>query len=279
MTPSFGPSSLQEQLAAVLAEARRGEADLLEAACLAGLIQRLGQAPERFDVPVERLEAALVDAVDACIGCTADDPPEHSWDCLAALDELCAAATWLGHADRMRALVEEAAGFVRADPDTWRVHADAAAGLLRAEPPLPVDPAGALWRAVEASARALLSADEHGEAPLALKQQLGLPVVVDLLPYLQHGRRRAAAEALDLVDVPSRLLAAGEAWQLYLTVGTDGAPRLVLLGAQAEAHRDGDPVLLEPDPDEGVGCPALAGTWTIRVGEQQVCFALVDSAP
>lgn len=268
MIAPTGTELLREQLEAALAEIERGEGHPLEAAALAGLLQRTEVAPEMElpEIPADRIAAAALEAADAVIGCEPHHDEAEVWDALSALDETCAAATWLGVPHLVHAYVQDAVGFVRADPDTWQPHAPAATELLRTQPPLSSDPARLLWAAVEASRWAHDEPDAEGEAPAGLKERLGIPIVIDLAPFLAVSQRLAAADQISTEDLPTRMLATGDGWELHLTLDEDDRPKLVLLGAGEELFtRDGMEVHLVQDPDEGRSTLAHPGIWELRV--------------
>ncbi|MBK9643640.1 MAG: hypothetical protein IPO67_00535 [Deltaproteobacteria bacterium] len=128
-------------LGAQLQEALRG-GDPLTLARIAGLVHRvapndpallhardaLAAASIDLSAPAEDALARLEDAGE-------DDDAEQTWGALCAFDELLAAATFLGAAESLREVTEDAARLIRAFPEPWRPHAEAATALLRDQPP------------------------------------------------------------------------------------------------------------------------------------------------
>ena len=268
-------------LRAQLEEATAADAHPLERAALAGLLQRL--APDDPLLSATRggpdagaaLDEDVEDALDQLLAVDEDDDSAESWDALCALDELCAAATFLGHPDRIAAAVDEACRLVRAFPEPWAAHADAAAELLRDRAPRPGDPAAALWAAVEASqwpAGVAPRADEDG-APLGARRRLGLDVVVSLMAFRQRVPIRLAAAGA-LPEEPAWLgLGRGTGWEVALTEGDTGEPVLLLSSAEGRLSRDGEAVAATPGPD-GLVCAATPGEWTISVGDETLDFRI-----
>lgn len=263
-----------------LLQALAGQAEPLELAILGGLLRRLspgdpllaqladlGPSPAR----VSALRAHLSQALQALEEIDEDDDPALSWDALAALDELCAAAAFLGRADLVAEAVQDAAALVRAFPEAWAPHADAASGWLEDAPP--GDPARALWTAVEAASRGL-APDAEGQAPADLRMQAGVDVVVPLF-----GRRsaelRAAAAAPLAEEGPWTRLAHGEGWELALTTDPSDQPILLLAGevlpARITVAHEGQAIALQPGP-EGQWCPASPGAWQVTLGDRHLTF-------
>lgn len=138
---------------AQLDEALAEGAHPLEIALLAGSLAR-----SETDVPDVRDQAQLTDeellvavegAVDGLLDVDEEDDLAESWDALCCLDEVLAAAAWLGQAFLVRELAMEAVRVVRAFPEAWAVHAQVAREALRRAPKLRRDDAAwSLWRMV-----------------------------------------------------------------------------------------------------------------------------------
>ncbi|GDX80206.1 hypothetical protein LBMAG42_20170 [Deltaproteobacteria bacterium] len=148
---------LHEQLKEALAEWRRGEAEGVEVAAIAGLLERLdagctlAAAEARADATEGILWVAEDDTdalVDAIVEAEAEDPIEERLEALLALDEFCAAATWAGVPEVAAEPASVAAACVRAAPTPWVDLAVMASRLLASAPPVGGDPAVALWGAV-----------------------------------------------------------------------------------------------------------------------------------
>lgn len=159
---------MTQQLDEALAESAP---DSLEIAVLAGLLAR-----ERDSEPLpvlarscrETLSAGqLADAAEAMLDgfleVSEDDDAAESWDALCALDEVCAAAAWMGHGDALRDLLAPALGVLRAFPEPWLVHAEAARAVLGRCPPSASDPALDLWLHIAATPRAALELSQACE--------------------------------------------------------------------------------------------------------------------
>lgn len=283
MTRHDEPALLTAQLEAALAGAAADPHEAIEAAALAGLRARVGAddalqaAASRLHAdPVELAEAAE-DAAEALAEVEEDDGPDLGWDRLCQLDEVCAAAWWLGQAEVVRPSVALAVGVVHAFPEPWAPLAPAASRLLAEAPPVHGDPALALWRAVEV---ARLPAPEAVDEPSEL-------VLDDALAAL--GLR--TLDRLRLSDVtpvslvasggapprpPWEVIAAGAGWELVLTQGEPHEPVLLLateLEVPPEVRHDGASATVEGCPD-GWTWPAAPGAWRVQWGGETVRFEL-----
>lgn len=264
-------------LRAQLAEAR-AEGDPGEVASLCGLLARL--EPEDPALPSLRAGNSALElardadlALDRLLAVEEGEDSSLSWDALCALDELCAAAAFLGRTGEVAIAVGEASRAVRAFPEIWVLHADAAAELLRDRPPRPGDPALGLWAAVEAS-RWSEGVQPHvkdeGASP-EVRIAAGADVVISLVRFSGQ-ERLAAADELPL-DPPWTGLARGEGWELALTVDEAGAPALLLCGAEGRFLRDGEDVGAVRNPD-GCRCAVAPGAWSVLVAGRAVSFRL-----
>ena len=262
---------LEAQLREAMAETA---ADPVELAALAGLLNRLAPDAPLLETVRALVEAGLdlrapaEDALDALLAVEEDDDPAESWDALAALDELCAAATFAGDPGQLTEAAEEGARAVRAFPEPWGVHAEAAAALLSGRAPLPGDPAARLWAAVEASrwTEGVAAQDEDDGASGFARIAAGLDVVVSLATM--WGAARLAAAGPLPQDPRWRSLARGAGWELALTEDEQGRPAL-LLSCDGAFSRDGAQVPATRTP-EGWSAPAALGAWTVAVGGEVV---------
>lgn len=272
-----------ELLRAQIAEASEdGEAEPLELASLAGLLERLDPVEPTLsalrgalDVGPELLDAAE-EALDQLLDVDVDDDEAESWDALCGLDELCAAATFLARAAELAEPVAEASRVVRAFPEAWTVHAEAATELLRDRAPRPGDPARQLWQAVEASrwTEAVAPQEDEEGASDATRRKLGLDVVISLTAWRRPSAELRLAAAGALPDAPPwRAMGAGPGWELALTEDGAGGPVLLISFDQGQFSRDGAPVSLTRTPD-GWTCPALPGSWTVRIGAETLPFRI-----
>lgn len=272
-----------ELLRAQLIEARaETEIDPIEIAALSGLLSRLDpQDPalhQQAAVADSALQDAAEDALDTLLSGDEEDDPAETWDALCALDELCAAATFLDQPGLILPFVEEAARCVRAFPEIWSPHADAATEVLRDRAPLPQDPARILWAAVEASRWRDGVVPAGLGAPDAAKMRLGLEVIRSISRTLHAPSLQLAATSQheDLPEEPPwSTLARGEGWELALTLHKEKERIILLFGAEGRFERDG--VELTPTRgDDGLRCPALPGEWTVSVNGEQLRFRLEE---
>lgn len=270
-------------LRAQLVQALASGAEPLELAILGGLLRRiepkdpllgqLGALPADRTLP-GALTALLSQARQALEAVDEDDDPAFSWDALCALDELCAAAAFLGIAEEEVAeAVQDAAALVRAFPEAWAPHADAASGWLEDAPP--GDPSRPLWAAVEAATWGL-EPDAEGQAPADLRLQAGLDEVFPLFGRSQAEQRAAAAAPIE-EEGPWTRLAHGEGWELALTTDPSDRP-ILLLAAEAPPaplhfEHEGRDVALLRGP-EGPWCPAAPGAWRVTVGARILSFRI-----
>lgn len=278
-----GAALLRTQLAAAFEELEAGATHPLEVAVLAGLLARVAPsdpmvAEGSIEIDPEALMSAARTAVDAVLEIDEADDPAESWDALSALDEVCAAATWLQSTELVSSAVDEAVGSLRAFPEPWRVHAATATELLVRQPPRVGDPAGRLWAAVEASRWHRDEVEHDAELPVVVRERLGLSVVVRLDSFRRQLRaatatRAAMAAAEGLPDAsPWTTLAHGAGWELALTLG-EGDEVVLLLAGDARATFERDGVAVESRATaEGFVCEARAGQWRVVVDGRPVSF-------
>lgn len=254
-------------LGAQLQEALR-VGDALELARIAGLIHRVSpDDPALLDARAA-LDAAPADLLSAAHHALArleaaedGDDEEQTWGALCGLDELLAAATFLGAPDSLWETVEDAARLIRAFPEPWRPHADAATALLRDQPPPDGDPAWTLWSAVEAS-RWELPLDDAG-MPARTRFELGF--WVSLADWGGQNPVRLAASGVLREAPPWLTLAQGPGWEIALTRADEGKGDAIVLCSDPEATASVDGVELERTVTPvGARFPATPGTWTVR---------------
>ena len=251
-------------LGAQLQEALRGD-DPLTLARIAGRVHRVAPDDPALIHARDALAAASIDlsapAEDALArleDAGEDDDAEQTWAALSSFDALLAAATFLGAAESLREVTEDAARLIRAFPEPWRPHAEAATALLRDQPPPDGDPAWTLWSTVEAS-RWELPLDDAG-MPARTRFELGF--WVSLVDWGgQNPVRLAAAGALR--DAPPWLtLTKGAGWEIALTRDDDGAPVVLCSDPAATASVDG--VALTPTLTAvGARFHATPGAWSV----------------
>lgn len=276
---------LTTQLSASLQET---PIDRLEVAGLAGLLDRI--APDHgllsgldrsLDPGVRAdLESGAQRLSEAVEDCDEDTDPAVSWDRLCALDELCAAAHWLGAAELAVRHIEEIQYTLSAFPETWAAHAPAASVLLQRRTPRTGDPARLLWQTVESAALGFQAdtANEAG-APSRLRIEVGVDVVIELGTFRAAARRAASAELPE--PAPWESLRDAADWSAGITA-EDGAVWLVV---QADIGVGSAPVSVTRD-GETVSLAAHAGAWRCRVepggwrlagGDTVVAFTLADA--
>lgn len=269
---------LRDQLAQALADP---DGEAWEIAALAGLIARLAPGDEALAAVRARLDPALGGALaeaaeaacDRLLAVDEDEDPSESWDALSALDELGAAAAFLGQGPRLAPPLAQAAAAARAFPEIWACHADAATAVLRDRAPLQGDPAWPLWAAVEASRWGLPADEDEEGASGEARIRVGLDALIRLSELRDPARPRlAAADALP-TDPPWTGLARGPGWELALTEDEEGAPILLLSGAQGTFSRDGAPAQPSPSP-EGLRFAAVPGAWEGVVAGRALRFRI-----
>jgi hypothetical protein len=251
-------------LRAQLHDALRG-GDPLELARLAGLLHRaqpddpaLAEADAALSGAPMDLHVAARDALARLEAAEEDDDEEQTWGALCALDELLAAATFVGEAASLQPVTDEAARLIRAFPEPWRPHAEAATALLRDEPPAQGDPAWTLWSAVEAS-RWELPLDDAG-MPAQTRFELGF--WVSLRDWGAQNPVRLAASGALRAAPPWLTLAQGPGWEIALTQDDDGNPVVLCSDPEATASVDGLQLVRVSSPVGG-RFPAHSGAWTV----------------
>ena len=297
---------LEAQLEAVR---RHPAADPLELCILAGLLARHpappalpeppALSPERLAAEAQRLADAVIDVdftdlSDAPTNSTHSDHPDHSdhsdhpdhsapsssdlvaFDRLAALDELCAAATWVGLPHAVAGPTEDVVAVLQAFPEDWSALSPLASTLLERCPPAPTDPALALWQALEATALPVHAdaADSPG-APSAVRIAAGLDVVVSLADF-RSPLRRAAAGAIPAPGSFRTLRDAPEA-----AVGLEADQDVVWLvvqtppGTSASVSCNGEAVPLTAHLGAH-RCRVQDGDWQVVHGDTTTTFRLTD---
>jgi hypothetical protein len=284
MTLRTEPDTLSEQLGAALSGAASDPYDAIDAAALAGLRARLGESDElqrvaaQLVVDTALLAQAAEDAAEAFGRVGEDDGEEVAWDRLCLMDEVCAAAWWLGKPAVVAPWADRTTRVVRGFPEVWAPLAESASRLLVTSAPARNDPALALWRAVEVAIVPVTDALDDDVPELAMydiRSSLGLGSVrvVRLSDYA--ARELHAASGLP-PRPPWERLGAGPEWEVVLT--WDGAGQTVILvategGAAPTFEREGKPVT----PLQVFGgwqVAAEPGAWRVVVAGAQVAFSV-----
>jgi len=286
---------LQQQLRAALEDEASGAGDAVEVAVLCGLLDRFEQGSEiqqtaeqwrdggGADRIAQRLTVDLVESVVEGVALVDDDmDDDETAQPLLELDELCAAATWVGCEDAVRAGVDLAARTIEAFPEPWQSLSGFASRVLESAPPRPGDPMTQVWSAVEIAelgATEGRARDERAEPeslPFDLLLRLGLVRSIAIGEF--SGLSLAASEAVP--DEPTWIrVAHGRGWELALTEDEEGAPIIVVAASeqldQPVFQRDGEAV--EPSQiGAEFRCPAVAGAWSITIAEKTVEFEITS---
>ena len=266
---------LEDQLREALADARAARAPAFEVALLAGLRDRLpGSAPILNDVDnwldgegAERLAQELLliriaPRVDALLMQTDEAGDDERTDALLAFDELCAGLTFCGLAKRCESAAHLVARAVRARSQFWSVLADFASQVLQHAPPLAGDPAGIVWRAIEA-AQALSVADD------------GPPV--EAIPILRFNREpeRLAASSGKMQMQTATL---GSVAKVAFVESAEGMEMLIELTTEDSAiaaEHAGRALNLRPVHPRFWSCPAQPGLYVFTINGTPYPFEIV----
>ena len=271
-----GADLLRQQLLAAKTELERGEAEALEVAMLAGMLARTSPSDDvilglALEIDDADLAEAVDQAADGVMRIDEDDDPAESWDALSSLDEVCAAAAWLGTPDIVAPAVTHVVQVVRAFPHAWRAHAGAATSLLQSQPPLSTDPANRVWAAIEASVWHGDEVDEGTDIPWRVRERLGLSIVVELAPFLRKQTLLAATEALP-EEPPWRSIARESGWELAITTDVHGLAILLLSGEPSAAFEHEGVAQAVSSTHDGLVCAARPGAWRVVVGSSEISF-------
>lgn len=256
---------LEDQLREALADARAARAPAFEVALLAGLRERLphrapilddvegwldGEGAEQLAQELPRIRIAP--RVDVLLTQADEESDEERADALLAFDELCAGMTFCGAEKRCRSAAELVARAVKADPQGWSALSDFASRVLQHAPPLAGDPAGLVWRAIEA-APALSAADD---APL---------VAAVSLPRLGREPERLAASSRKMRLNKATL---GSAAEVALVESDEGVELLIALKAEDSviaADHEGRALMLRSSHPRFWSCPAQPGLYVFTI--------------
>ena len=262
--PRDDAALLEQQLHDALEDAQAGRAPAFEVALLAGLRERLpgdapilasveswieGEGADRLADELPRIQVAP--RAEALLDSPSEDADDERVDALLAFDELCAGLTFCGASRRCEPAAHLVARSVRAHPQPWATLSNLASRILQHAAPVADDPAGIVWRAVEAAERLWQqSAAETAE----VAQIASIP-----------RERRLAASTRDpkVITIPL-----GEHAHLTFVESVEGAELLVHLDDHATtiaAQRDGQSVVFLPVSDRpGTWrCPADTGLYVL----------------
>lgn len=246
---------------------RRGDGDGAVVAGLAGLLQRVGAtAPVLRDVRrhraalVEELEVFDLDAlVDRLVELDEGSEPEEVDEVLFALDEVGAAAWFLDRTSSVSSAFDVAERTVTAFPEPFAGRADLATAVLTVAPPRPGDPAGGLWRAVEAT-RAEVSSGSASIDRLCWSVRAVRALAGDVArpPWCVVGGGRGVQVALTAV-----------VGQLHVAVTCEGDDEPIARCGDAE-------VTMRRGPTGIWLARAVKGVWVVRCAWTRVSFELLD---
>lgn len=254
---------LEQQLHEALADAQARRGPAFEVALLAGLRERMPGVPAIFTqveawidedggsrlaeelprIQVTRRAEPLLDPTD-------DESDDERVDALLAFDELCAGFTFCGQASRCEGAARLVAQAVRARSEAWTALSDFAARLLERAPPREDDPAGLVWRAIEAAA--LLRHATAEEAEVAQLLRIERPRLL----AAATGHPRAVTTPLG-ARARVTFIESDEGAELYVEV--DGAPATITV------QRDGRPVELSAVRAGTWACPANSGLYVFFI--------------
>lgn len=271
--PTEESALLVEQVAAALADARQGESHAFEVALLAGLCERLPVRPAVLDEVDAWIDAEGADLlageiprldVDGRVDhllALPDDAREERLDATFVLDEICAGLTFCGSESMADEGVEVVVRTIRSMPEPWQPMAPLASRILGRAPPLPNDPAGRLWRTVEAASW-IAEMLARGRAVMP-KGAFGVPRLDAPAPRA----RPQAATALPTEKAEVRLKLGDQGEITYVRTPTLGH---LFIETAKEVHsiaaqRDGTPVMLKKQRSTTWTCPAEPGLYVLHL--------------
>ncbi|GDX83832.1 hypothetical protein LBMAG42_56430 [Deltaproteobacteria bacterium] len=278
--------ALTEQLEAALAGANSDPYDAIEAAGLAGLRARAGEtdhlqsSARQLEVDAVLLAEIAEDAAEALGQVDEDDGEELAWDRLCLMDEVCAAAWWLGKTGVVAPWADLATRNVRGFPEAWAPLAESASRVLADTAPAPGDAALALWRAVEVAIVPVaegrkVDISEIVQDDILTALGLALRPRFQLAAYAPHELRAAGGLP---PSPPWEQLGQGPDWEVVITWSAAGKT-VIHVATEGDSSptvaRDGQPVR----PLQVFGGWQIAaepGSWRVRVGEAEVVFRLEE---
>ena len=259
---------LESQLAEALDEARRGEGHAFEVAALAGLRERLAGEPAGLaaveewldgegavllagEVPHLELDRRIDDLV-----ALHDDAHDERVDGAFTIDELSAGLTFCGSQGRIAPFIDLLGRAIRATTAPWCALSPLASRNLECAPPLDDDPAGGMWRTIEATpwiqdSRAL-ARPSLGVQRLALEPRRTVAQAAALLSSEHAEMTISLGETADLT-----FARAEDRAELFLEVrhATDRVTALC----------DGRPVALARLRPTSWSCPAEPGLYVFHI--------------
>lgn len=256
---------LEEQLREALADARAARAPAFEVALLAGLRERLHGRPQILILVDDWLAGdgaarlaqelptiRIAPRVEALLNHLDEEGDDERIEALLAFDELCAGMTFCGLGQRCDGGARLVARAVKALPQVWSPLSDFASRVLQHAPPLADDPAGIVWRAIEATQA--LSATQ--DAP-----------PVEAIPMLRFNREPARLAAssgkMQLQTAPL-----GSVAKVAFVESGEGVELLIELDAEdivITAEHEGRALILRPVHPRFWSCPAQPGLYVFTI--------------
>jgi len=259
---------LERQLREALADARAARSPAFEVALLSGLRERLpGPSAVLTEVDAwlqtsgaEQLAAELprinIDLrAEPLLQPSDEEPDDERVDALLAFDELCAGLTFCGAGQRCETLAQLLTRSIRAQPSAWAALSDFASRVLHRAPPIAGDPAGNVWRAIEA-AESLNTADDAGAYP-----------TTPLVQFEREPMRLAASTGAP----KTQNLSLAATIKVVLIESSEGAELLIEIQGEASSVsvlRDGLPVPLDLLRIGTWACPAETGLYVLTINGQ-----------
>lgn len=268
-------SLLEDQLRTALADATAAQAPAFEVALLAGLRERLPGRPQILLIiddwfegeGAERLARELpairiAPRVDALLTQPDEESEDERIDALLAFDELCAGLTFCGAGQRCEGGARLVARAVRARPLVWSSLSNFASRVLQYAPPLADDPAGIVWRAIEAT-QALSAAE-------------AMPPV-EIIPLFRFSRepaRLAASSGRPQTEIATlgavakvAYVESAESVELLIEVDSEDA--------EIAAEHEGRALILRPVVPRYWSCPAQPGLYVFTINGTPYPFEIV----
>ncbi len=266
---------LEEQLRAALVDAQSARSPAFEVALLAGLRQRMAGQPDIlrladdwFDgdgaaqIAQEIPAIGIAPRVDALLSQLDEHDEEERTDALLAFDELCAGFTYCGFGSRCDGAARVIARAIRAMPQVWSPLSDFASRVLQHAPPLTDDPAGLVWRAIEA-AQALSEAPN--QSPVE---------AIPMLRFIREPARLAASSG----KIQSKTALLGSVAEVALVESPEGVELLIRANSDdaiVSAEHEGQALILHPVHSGFWSCPAEPGLYVFTINGTPYPFEIV----
>ncbi len=259
---------LDSQLAEALADAQGEEGHAFEVAALAGLRERLAgesaslatveawldaEGAVRLADEIPRLE--LDRRIDGLVALP-DESHDERVDGTFTIDELSAGLTFCGSQARIAPFIDLLGRAIRAMPAPWCALSPLASQILQGAPPLDDDPAGGMWRTIEATPWIRESLAHAGGSPALPRIALDPPrVAAQAAPRLASEHAEMTIQLGEEADLT--YARTEDRRELFLEVrqATD----------RVTALRDGRLVALKRLRPTSWSCPAEAGLYVFHI--------------